>query len=85
MKTYEFDLYLDNVAEISDDQADKLFEAGCDDGTPVSSDGGAWVHFDREAESLEDAIRSTVAQVQSAGFTASKVEIDVASAVSTGQ
>ena len=76
MKTYEFDLYLDGIAEITDDQADRLFVAGCDDGTPVSCEGAAWIHFDREAASLEEAIRSAVAQVQSAGLTASKIELD---------
>ena len=45
MKTYEFDLYLEGTAEITDDQADKPFVAGCDDGTPVSCDGVAWHSF----------------------------------------
>lgn len=77
MKTYEFDVVLKDTNEVSDDQADALFAAGCDDGTTASGDGMAWVHFDREASSLEEAIRSAVAQVQAAGFKASKVELDV--------
>jgi hypothetical protein len=84
MTTYGFDIILDGVSEISDEAADALFEAGCDDATPSSRDGLARVHFDREAPSLEDAIRSAVAQVQSAGFTVSRVEIDVGSAVFPG-
>jgi hypothetical protein len=84
MKTYEFDVILKNVSEITDEQADVLFEAGCDDGTPASCNSQAWIHFDREDSSLEQAIRSAVAQVQSAGFTVSKVELDVDSAVSLG-
>lgn len=84
MKTYEFYVVLKNLAELSDEQSDVLFAAGCDDGTPASCDGVAWVHFDREAPSLEEAIRSAVAQVQSAGFVVSKVELDVDSAVSLG-
>jgi hypothetical protein len=84
MRTYEFNVVLKSVAEVSDDQADVLFQAGCDDGTPASCNGLAWIHFDREASSLEDAIRSAVAQVQSAGFTVSKIELDVDSAVSQG-
>ena len=75
MKTYEFNVMLKNVAEITDDQADSLFAAGCDDGSPVSRDGVAWVHFDRKADSLENAIRSAVAQVQAAGLVVAKVEI----------
>ena len=81
MKTYGFDVILKGVSEISDEGADALFQAGCDDATPSSCDGLARVHFDRQAPSLEEAIRSAVAQVQSAGFTASRVEMDVGSAV----
>ena len=84
MKTYEFDIVLKDISEVTDDQADALFAAGCDDGTPACSNGHAWIHFDREAASLEEAIRSAVAQVQSAGFAASKVELDANSAVSLG-
>jgi hypothetical protein len=76
MKTYEFDVLLKDVAEVTDEQADALFAAGCDDGTPACCDGVTWVHFDREADSLEDAIRSAVAQVRAAGFTVSKIELD---------
>jgi hypothetical protein len=81
MKAYEFDVILKDATEITEEQADALFNAGCDDGTPVSRDGVAWIHFDREAPSLEDAIRSAVEQVQSAGFIVSKVELDIDPAV----
>jgi len=82
MKTYEFDVILKDVSETTDEHADALFDAGCDDGTLASRDGTTWVHFDREAASLEEAIRSAVAQVQSAGLTAIKVELDVTAALS---
>jgi hypothetical protein len=84
MKTYEFDVLLKDTKEVTDDQADALFAAGCEDGTPASCDGSAWVHFDREAPSLEDAIRSAVAQVQAAGLRPSRVELDADAAVSFG-
>ena len=80
MKVYEFDVVLKGVSEVTDDQADRLFAAGCDDGTPTSCDGAAWIHFDRESSSLEEAIRSAVTQVQGAGFAVAKVELDVDSA-----
>jgi hypothetical protein len=80
MKTYEFDVVLRDVEELSDGQADALFAAGCDDGTPASSRGTTWIHFDREASSLEDAIRLALGQVRSAGFQVSKVELDAGSA-----
>jgi hypothetical protein len=84
MKTYEFDVILKNTAELTEAQADILFATGCDDGTPVSSHNVAWIHFDREATSLEEAIRSAVAQVQAAGFVIAKVELDVESTVALG-
>ncbi len=82
MKTYEFDVILKDVSEVTDDQADDLFAAGCDDGTPTACAGVVWIHFDREAASLEQAISSAVAQVQAAGFLVSKVELDVDAAAS---
>jgi hypothetical protein len=81
MKTYEFDVVLNGIAAVTDDQADALFEAGCDDGTPACSDGAAWIHFDREAPSLEDAIRSAIAQVHAAGLDVLKIELDAGSTV----
>jgi hypothetical protein len=39
VKTYEFDVVLHDVTEITDDQVDALFAAGCDDGTPASTGG----------------------------------------------
>jgi hypothetical protein len=84
MKTYAFDVFLNGVSELSDDLADGLFAAGCDDGTPAACAGAIWVHFDRDATSLEEAIFSAVAQVQAAGFTVCKVELDVDAAVSLG-
>jgi hypothetical protein len=84
MKTYQFDVVLKDVAELTDDQADQLFTAACGDGTPASCEGLASVHFDRQAASLEDTISSAVAQVQAAGFSISKVELDAGAAVSLG-
>ena len=76
MKTYEFSVILKGVSEVDDDLADALFAAGCDDGTPASRDGVAWVHFDREAESLPAALRSAISNVQAAGCTVAKVELE---------
>jgi hypothetical protein len=84
VKTYEFDIILKGTAEVTDEQADVLFAEGCDDGTPACSNGMAWVHFDREAPSLEEAIHSAVTQIRSAGFTVSKVELDVKSKLAPG-
>jgi hypothetical protein len=76
VKTYQFDVVLKGLDEVTDEQADALFEAGCDDGTPTARNSIAWSHFDREAPSLEAAINSAVSQVRSAGLSVSKIEMD---------
>jgi hypothetical protein len=54
--------------------ADALYESGCDDGTPFSSRGIAGIGFSREARSLEEAVRSAIADVSKAGFTVARAE-----------
>lgn len=74
MKTFEFTIVLEGVSEVTEAVANSLFVAGCDDGTFVSHDGQAMVQFDREAESLEAAVESAIAQVESAGLSVARVE-----------
>lgn len=76
MATYRFTVILAALGEISDDLAEALFEAGCDDGSPWSSQGVAAVGFDREAESFEQAVRSAIADVQKTGCHVAWVKIE---------
>ena len=62
--------------EFNDAQADALYEAGCSDGTLCSRDGLANIHFDRESESLHQAIRSAIADIGTAGLEIDHIEID---------
>jgi hypothetical protein len=64
---YAFSLLLKEGTEITGELADKLFDAGCDDGTSGTFCGTPCISFHREADSLESAIRSAVADVQQAG------------------
>jgi hypothetical protein len=64
---YHFTVVLANHDVMTPDLTEALYTAGCDDGTPWSGNGVAAVTFDREAPSLEAAIRSAVADVQEAG------------------
>lgn len=73
METFRFTVHLANVTEVSDDAADAFFDAGCDDGTFGACGGQAFVEFDREASSLEEAIRSAVENVEQAGFQVREV------------
>jgi hypothetical protein len=84
VKTYEFDVVLKGTSEIADDLADVLFAEGCADGTPACREGLAWIHFDREAPSLEEAISSAVTQVRAAGLDVAKVELDANAASCLG-
>jgi hypothetical protein len=76
MSLYEFTTTLSGCTEMTDDLAEALHAAGCDDGTPGSSAGMVYICFSREADSLETAIRSAIADVQKAGCTVAEVKID---------
>ena len=72
MPTFDFQLVLSDVEVVTEEIADALFDAGCDDGTPFSSQGVAAIGFAREANSLEEAIRSAIADVNKAGLLVSR-------------
>jgi hypothetical protein len=75
MNTYEFTLVLKRPNELDDDLTDRLFAAGCDDGTPSSSGGIVSIDFSRDATDLESAIRSAIANATGAGCVVDRVEI----------
>jgi len=76
MTKYEFTLILKGPLELTEEIADELFEAGCDDGTPGTCNGVFSIDFHRERNSLEEAIRSAIANVRSAGYEVERVEIE---------
>jgi len=76
MKTYEFSLIL-KADQLTDEQCELIYESGCSDGTIVTRDGVSMVLFDREADSLEAAIRSATDDVSKAGLTVARIEMDV--------
>lgn len=76
MRVYDFTLVLSSGTELTEELGNTLFEAGCDDGSPGSCEGVVSIDFHREAESLEAAIRSAIADVQKAGCTVAKAEIE---------
>ena len=73
---YEFQLILKEGTQITEELADRLFDAGCDDSTPGTFCGTPYISFHREANSLESAIRSAVADVQKAGCVVERVQIE---------
>jgi hypothetical protein len=83
MHKYDFTLILAEPVELTDDLADALFAAGCDDGTPGTCKGVFSIDFHREATSLEAAIRSAIEDVKTAGYAVTRVEIDAEAIVQT--
>ena len=83
MHKYDFTLILTESLELTDDIADALFAAGCDDGTPGTCNGVFSIDFHRDATSLEAAIRSAIEDVRAAGYEVDRVEIDAEAVVQT--
>jgi len=81
---HRFTLILKDTHGIVDDldgdalmeMSDALFEAGCDDASPGMSCGVISVPFDREADTLREAIVSAIQQVHQAGYKVDRVEPD---------
>jgi hypothetical protein len=73
---YEFSIIVAGEPELTDELADRLFAVGADDCSPSVCERIMTIGFSREAESLEQAIRSAIAHVQAAGLTAERVEMD---------
>ena len=61
---------------MTEELGNALYEAGCDDGTLGVSNGVPFVYFHREANDLESAICSAVADVQKAGCVVERVQIE---------
>ncbi len=74
MPTFDFKLVLDQV-EIDEAQADALY-ARCKDGTLVTAGSVTYMDFDRQANSLDEAVRSAIADVNAAGYHVARIEID---------
>ena len=81
MANYEFTLVLSGSPDLTEEMAEKLFTAGCDDGTPGVCDGVFSIDFYREARSLEEAIRSAITDVKSVGYPVERVEIEAVAVV----
>jgi hypothetical protein len=72
MKEHEFTLILSD--DLNEQEADRLY-AIMNDGTISTIAGVPQIHFHRESASLEEAIRSAIGDVRSAGFDVTRVEM----------
>ena len=70
MTTHTFTLIVDGPDLQADALVDEVFEAGCHDALVGRADGIQFVDFDREADTLQDAVLTAVAKLESiAGIT----------------
>ena len=73
MKEHEFTLILSS--DPSDQEADTLYGI-FNDGTVSTVAGIPQIHFHRESSSLEEAIRSAIADVRRSGVDVQRVEME---------
>ncbi|MGH3829928.1 MAG: hypothetical protein ACRDRS_05665 [Pseudonocardiaceae bacterium] len=74
MSSHEFTLILDHAP--SGEELDTLFEAGCADSTPETVAGNGWLHFDRTAGTLLEALTFAIRDVESTGLAVCAVASD---------
>lgn len=67
MNTYSFTIWFESLDD-DDVIAEELYEAGCDDALCGVSYGKKNVSFDREAVSVNNAIRSAIDNIISSGL-----------------
>lgn len=74
MRRFDFKVVLEHV-EIDESEADALY-ARCKDGTLITAADVTYMDFDRQADSLDEAVQSAIADINAAGFHAARIEID---------
>lgn len=79
MRTYEFNVI---VSPLDDATADAIYGM-CPDSSVGANHGIDYVAFDREADSLEDAIRSAVAQLRALAVRPLRIEMDTPDALAS--
>ncbi len=72
-RIHEFRLILAEVAELTPDLADALYQV-FDDGTAGSCAGEVTIDFHREAPSFQQAVQSAIEDVRKAGLKLARVE-----------
>ena len=68
MELYNFTLTLSGVRMDTEGLADALYTHGCDDALICYYGNSVYVEFDREAESLDQAIRTAIYNIETSGM-----------------
>jgi hypothetical protein len=80
MRSYEFEIVAAGSQELTDELAERLYEV-TDDCTVSACDRVISLHFARDADSFEGAVRSAIGHMQAVGLTAGRVVVDAAELV----
>lgn len=70
MEVYNFTLTLSGVLMETEGLVEALYTNGCDDALICYNGSAVYVEFDREAESLDQAIKSAIDNIETAGIGA---------------
>jgi len=75
-QTYNFTLLLSGADPLTPENLNKLYEAGCDDATFGRRESLSYAEFDREANSLAEAVGTAIRDIEGAipGLQAVRVE-----------
>jgi hypothetical protein len=70
---HSFTLILGDFGDITEDLVNRVYEAGCEDGSLEIQNGVSSIVFHREADSLRDAALLAIHQVRSCGLEVIRV------------
>lgn len=76
MRTFEFSIVASGLDPSAEDFESRFYGGGCDDATVSFQKGHIILDFAREAPSADEAIRSAIENVRSAGARVDRVEPD---------
>jgi hypothetical protein len=78
---HDFVLVLRGIADVTNEAADALFEAGCGDATASVRSGRVFLTFSRVSDSLKNAVISAIIDVRKANIGANVLRVDVCNLV----
>ncbi len=74
MTTFDFTITIDKL--VDDLDAVDAFYERCDDVSMFNTEGVTKITFHRDSDSLDQAVRAAVADVQSFGFKVCQIEVE---------
>jgi len=85
MSEFDFKLILSGITDFTDEQVDRLYDAGCDDATVAQRDGRVYMTFSRESESMASAVISAIVDIREADIGATVLRVDTCNLVTPAE